>query len=198
MVSQRSTAVRAGLSVLLGALVALGALSASRATVDAAEIEVTGVIVRESDGHAAIDADTVKYGVVGAIDFSAFLGDSVTLSGGIEDETLYVSKLVLGGVQVTDEEGLLHFTTTDTIEKAGAGYQVTEEGVAFALVGSDELNQVVGETAVVDGYLTGSGEVVLTSLRTETGSEVDIKEPTYDVPTDPNEEAVEGEWGYQD
>lgn len=51
------------------------------------------------------------------------------------------------------------------------GFQVSAEGIAFSLVGSDDLNQVAGQTADITGALNGT-EVTLTSLITSDGQVV--------------------------
>lgn len=147
-----------GSLVLLVALLSIGGgFVLDRTSVHAADLKVTGTLSQQPDGTVALSTDSNKYGVVTAIDLTAFLKRTVDLLGDVEGLTLYARQLTLGAVTVEDQAGTAVITTTATVEQAGDTFQATIEGIVFTLDGGDksDLGQLVGQTAHIQGALAG-------------------------------------------
>jgi hypothetical protein len=169
--------IKAGRRVAVALLILGGILVVDRAFVGATdEFKVTGTLSLQPEGNIVVTGASGTYGAVGRIDLSAFVGRTVKLEGPLEEGAVYVSELKLGTISLEVLGDKLNVKTTAVVKQAADGFQITAEGLTFALVGSDELDQVVGRTATIDGDLLGS-EVTLTRLRTTDGTEVDIRPP---------------------
>jgi len=136
----------------------VGGVVADRAMVHATTVdtEVTGALRQDTEGPVVIDDGVTAYTVVGGMDFTPFLGQTVVLDGGLDQQTLYVRALTLGAIHLQDQQdGTFTMDTAGTVEQIRDGFQMTVEGIEFTLDG-DGLDQVVGQTVQVDGELIGN------------------------------------------
>jgi hypothetical protein len=178
---------------LLAVLLLGWVLVLDRASVRAAETEVKGTLTSQPEGSISLETGPTSYVLVGGLDFRPYIGKTVKLAGSVDDGTLYVGALTLGTIHLEDQGGIVRLITAGTVEQKADAYQVTVEGIAFQLTGSQELDQVVGKLANIEGMLAGT-VVALTSLRTADGKEINIQAP--EVPDLPSPTPDIG-WGDQ-
>ncbi len=159
---KKPTAIAVGLTIL--AALGLGRLVANRAVVHAAGIqtEVAGSISEQPDEQIVLDDGLATYYLVSAMDVSSFLGSTVVLQGGLDQETFYVTNLVFGAIAVHVQDGRVTIDVTGTVDQVEAGYQVTVEGITFSLYGPG-LDQFVGQPAQIHGDLIGR-DVTVTEI----------------------------------
>lgn len=159
---KKPTAIAVGLTIM--AALGLGRLVADLAVVQAAGIqtEVAGAISEQPDEQIVLDDGSATYYLVSPIDVSSFIGSTVVLQGGLDQETLYVTDLVFGSIAVHAQEGRVTVDVTGTVDQVEAGYQVTLEGITFTLYGPG-LDQFVGQSAVIHGDLIGR-DVTVTEI----------------------------------
>jgi hypothetical protein len=152
----RSTRITLGLSVVSAALV-LG-LFAGRTIVHASGIgsELTGTVRQDPDGRVVINDGVRTYGLVSGIDLSPFLEAEVALDGGIEGGTIYVRGLTLGAIHLQAQDGVVTIDTVAMVEETRDGFEATVEGITFSLTGSEDLAEMVGLEAEVQGELIGT------------------------------------------
>jgi hypothetical protein len=183
-------ATTSGLSLLIVALVVGLASLGGRGAIPASaeEFEVTGTLSLSGDGAILVSDGATSYGLVSVIDLSPFVGTTPVLKGAADGDVLYVREVTLGDISVISNSGIPAIGLTGTVEEAKDRFQVTVEGIVFALIGSDQLDQVVGDRAHVEGQLTGTW-ITLTSLTTADGG-IEIEPPAEDglgeFPTEPD------------
>ena len=175
------TSARALLGFLAVGLVVSWVLTGGRASVGAApkDTEVSGTISLEKGGQASLTDGSTTYQLISGMDFSPFVERKVVLGGGIDGNTFYVRSLSLGGISLEDEGGKIIFRAMGSVDKAGSVYQMSIEGVAFTLVGSNEFDEVLGKDSSIEGELIGTW-VTLASLRTTEGKTIATEPPDLD------------------
>lgn len=154
MRSHALSATRAGLVLVIGIILACFP-GAGQRTVGASTLSLSGVLTQQEDGTVSFDNVLVSYGVVGAIDFTPFLGFTVQVIGPTVDSTLFVQDLSLGAITLHDDVGVVEVTATGAVDQNQVGFQMTVSGITFDLVDDGQLGQYVGQTVSIEGQLIG-------------------------------------------
>jgi hypothetical protein len=155
--TERRGMVASGVAASLVLLLALLTLRGIQTASHAQDASLSGTLIHRIDGSLAIDYGNGDDLVVGGMDFTPFVDRVVNLAGVTSDEIFFVSRMTLGTINVDDVGGTPRITLTGVVETSGEGYQMTTEGITFALVGDTEtLGSLVGETVEVQGNLTGT------------------------------------------
>ncbi len=174
----RSIALKVAAGLLTAALV-LGAGVVARGNTggtQADDFTVTGTVgPQPEDAHVAIDDGKEVYDLVTPIDPVPFFGRTVTIRGTLAGGILYGRQLTMGSIDIQVRGTAAHLITSGVVEQTADGYELTAEGITFTLTKSDQLNEVEGQKVDVEGDLTDGTVIMLTSVTTADGKEIETE-----------------------